>query len=91
MLHALRATLLPDRVSLLHVWGVNERRTIYIARHQVLHGALLFDGHHGTTGQGGAGRRLTQPFKCAGIGQGQGRLFVAAATTSTAVIRVSIP
>lgn len=90
MLHTLRATLLPDRVSLLHVRGTNKRRTIYITGHQGLHRALLFHGHHGTTGEGGAGRRLTDPFKCAGIGQGQGCLFVAA-TTSTAVICVSIP
>lgn len=90
MLHALRATLLPYRVSRLHVGGTNKRRAIYVAGHQVLHGALLFHRHHGTTGQGGAGRRLADPFECAGIGQGQGCWFVAA-TTPTSVICVSIP
>lgn len=46
LLHGLRTARLP-RVSLLYCRRGNESGTIDIARHQVIHGALLLDGHRG--------------------------------------------
>lgn len=87
LLYGLRTARLP-RVSLLYCGGGNESGTIDIARHQVIHGALLLDGHRGAgTGRLVRVRRLLgYSFKGTRVGgQRQGLL------PATRAASVSVP